>query len=49
MEEAADQLASFNLSNAEAQDEDKESTSLPDDEDPDLWKPHPAVISTGED
>ena len=41
MEEAADQLASFNLSNAEAQDEDKESTSLPDDEDPDLWKPHP--------
>ena len=41
MEEAADQLASFNLSDAEAQDEDKKSTSLPDDEDPELWKPHP--------
>jgi len=37
----ADQLASFNLSDAEAQDEDKKSTSLPDDEDPELWKPHP--------
>ena len=38
-EAAADQLASVNLSDAEGQD--KEPTSLPGKEDPELWKPHP--------
>jgi len=40
-EEAADQLASVNLSDVDGQDEGNEPASIPGEEDPELWKPHP--------